>query len=94
MLEDGARVRQVEGGFLQRAGQDVELADVQVGPAVSVKETRVDIDRDDPAGAAHLPGQPQRDASRPESHLQAGPILPLPSTASRASAGLGTLGIP
>jgi len=42
---------------------------------VAVKETRVNIDREDPAGAAHLLGQPQRHASRPESHLQAAPAV-------------------
>ena len=75
VLQDGTRVRQVEGGLLQRVGQDVVLADVQVGPAVSVKETRVKIGGDDPAGAAHSLGQPQRDAARPESDLQAVPAV-------------------
>jgi hypothetical protein len=75
VLQDGTCVRQVEGGFLQRVGQDVVLADVEVGPAVPVKETRVKIDGGDPPGAAHPSGQPQRDASRAESDLQAVPAV-------------------
>jgi len=68
-------MRQVEGRFLQWVGHDVVLADIQVRPAVSVQEARVKIGGDDPAGAAHLLGQPQRDAVGPESDLQAVPAL-------------------
>ncbi len=75
MCSKTARAREIECGLLQRVGQDVMLADVQVGPAMSVEETRIKIDGDDPAGTAHMLGQPQCDASRPESGLQAVPAV-------------------
>jgi hypothetical protein len=36
VFQDGTRVRQVEHGIFQGVGQDVVLADVQVGQAVGV----------------------------------------------------------
>jgi len=66
----------VEGGSLQQSVKMTCLRASGWGAAMPGQEKRVKICGDDPAGAAYLVGQPQRDTSRPESDLGALPALP------------------